>query len=242
MENVTKIEFEPFLLEEIVFLGIRQVELKGDDMSLYNHYREDKDPLYKLPADEHDKAFHELNIKYFSLLGYAEFVYKAIQGFPVFAKEIDKISFLKINKRIERGADIFFHSDDEKDHSAAKTVVFKILPDQFLNIDHLAMDFQKEFLHIHDMLDDEFGYEPSLNVKDANIMRYKLIQDRYTVLWQAYVDARLSARSRNYKCVDILPDMVRVFPDLTKEAVLNILNGLKSKKWTHSGLLGIANN
>ena len=234
--------FTPFLLEEVVFLGIRQVELKETDLSLYNRYQEEKDPLYQLPEDEQDKAFHELNIKYFSLLGYAEFIYKIIKEFPIFPEEIDKISFLKTNKRAEKGADLFFNTDNEMAYSAAKTVVFKILPDQFLNIEHLKIDFQNEFLHIHDMLDVEFGYEPSLNVKDENMMRYKLIQDRYMVLWQAYVDARLSVRYPDYKCVDIFPDMVCVFPDLSKEEVLNILDGLKCSKWTHSGLLNIAYN
>ncbi|MGR3176988.1 MAG: hypothetical protein ACUZ8E_02900 [Candidatus Anammoxibacter sp.] len=242
MESITKIEFAPFLLEEVVFLGIRQVELKGEDLSLYNSYQEDKDPLYQLPGDDQDKAFHELNIKYFSLLGYSEFIYNIIREFPIFSEKIDKISFLKTDKRKEKGADLFFHTDNEIAHGAAKTVVFKILPDQFLNIDHLKMDFQNEFLHIHDMLDVEFGYEPSLNVKDENMMRYKLIQDRYMVLWQAYVNVRLSGRCPDYKCVDIFPDMVRVFPDLPKEGVLTILDGLKCSKWTHSGLLNIANN
>ena len=103
MEDIVKIEFAPFLLEEIVFLGIRQIESKGVDLLLFNRYHEDKDPLYRLPGDEQDMAFHELNIKYFSLLGYSEFIYKAIQEFPVFSKKIDKISFLKTNKRTEKG-------------------------------------------------------------------------------------------------------------------------------------------
>ena len=121
-------------------------------------------------------------------------------------------------------------------------MVFKILPDQFLNLEHLTMEFQKEFLYIHDMLDVEFGYEPSLNVKDKNMMQYKLIQDRYIVLWQVYVDARLSGRYPDYRSVDIFPDMVRVFPDLSKEEVVSILDKMKYSKWTHAGLLNVANN
>lgn len=239
-KHIMKIEFLPFLLEEVVFLGIRQIESKGGDLSLYRRYQEEKDHLYELSGDEQDKAFHKLNKDYFSLLGYSGFLFKIIDEFPLLLKELDQISFLKANRRAEEGSDLFFQSDNGTGDDPVKTLVFKILPDQFLDIGILEIFFRREFFHVHDMLDTEFGYKPSLYQSDENMMRYRLVQDRYMVLWQAYVDIRLSERYPDYDPGEIFPEMVQVFSDLSRKEVARILDGLKVCKWTHSGLLNIA--
>lgn len=235
-----KIEFSPFLLEEVVFLGIREIESKGEDLALYERYQKDRDCLYELSGSEQDKAFQKLHIDYFSSLGYSELIFKMVQEFPLLSEDLDQISFMKANRRAEEGADLFFRTDNVGDSNAVATLVFKLLPDQFLNIEFLKMVFRREFLHAHDMLDVDFGYKPSIEPKDESEMRCKLIQDRYRVLWQAYIDIRLSERYSDYEPVDILPDMVKVFSGLSKQEVQNILSGLNGKKSTHSDLLKIA--
>ena len=240
-ENSVKIEVDPFLLDEIVFYGIRELESIGENMSLYNRYQNERDLLYDYPYEKQNKAFYELNVNFFSLLGHSDFLFKIVNEFPVLLKKVGLISFIKAQKRVEEGADLFFQTDNGMDGcNSVTTLVFKILPEKFLNKTSLKRFFRCEFLHMQDMLDDNFGYIPSLNIDDQTMMRSKLIQDRYRVLWQGYVDARLSERYPDFTPANITAGMLRVFPNLTQNEAEEILHGLKVRKWTHSSLLEIA--
>ena len=115
----------------------------------------------------------------------------------------------------------------------------------FVDIVQLKILFLREFLHIHDMLDPEFGYKPSLASLKLNVENkagYNLIQDRYRVLWQAYIDVRLSDKYPDYKPVGLLSHMSRVFPDFSEKENIEILEKLKTGRRTHSTLLDIAGN
>lgn len=240
-EKSVKIEIAPFLLDEIIFYGIRELELNGENMLLYNRYQKERDLLYDFPNDKQHKAFYKLNVDFFSLLGYLDFLFKIVNEFSILLKKVDLISFIKAEKRVEEGADLFFQTDKGiNDHNSATTLVFKILPEKFLNKTLLKTFFRCEFLHMQDMLDENFGYIPSLNADDQTMMRSKLIQDRYRVLWQGYVDARLSKKYSDFKSANIVTDMVRVFPDLSQNESEKILYGLKARRWTHNSLLEIA--
>ncbi len=221
-----------------MFLGIRQRELSGCDLPLCNSYQDARSGLYDLSQSEHDNALYELNRDFFSRLGYTKIIVEICQEFPLLRNKIDLISFLMTNKMPDVGADLFFCRDKTDKHDRA--LVFKILVNQFLDIKRLKTVFRREFLHASDMLDLEFGYDQSLDNENETVMRRKLIQDRYRVLWGAYVDFRLAKRFPDFEKADMAASIARVFSKLSQKEMLSILSRLEKDKWTHSGLLKVA--
>ncbi|GMW03182.1 MAG: hypothetical protein AMXMBFR84_43170 [Candidatus Hydrogenedentota bacterium] len=53
---------------------------------------------------------------------------------------------------------------------------------------------RRELMHIDDMLDPAFEYDPSLSQFFDECGMPNALRDRYRVLWDAYVDGRISAR------------------------------------------------
>ena len=221
-----------------MFLGIRQRELSGRDLPMCNSYQLARSSLYDLSQSEHDKAFYELNKEFISRLGYTEFIVETCLEFPLLHNNIDLISFLMAKKISDVGADLF--SCKDKPDKDGKTIVFKVMVKQLLDFKQLRMIFRREFLHINDMLDMEFGYDHSLGNEDETVMRRKLIQDRYRVLWGAYVDFRLAKRFSEYEKVNMIDSLGRVFPQLPQSEQLVMLSKLEKDKWTHGSLVQMA--
>lgn len=78
------------------------------------------------------------------------------------------------------------------------------------------LDFLRhELLHVADMLDAGFGYEPRA-LGDEGSARARLARDRYRALWDAWVDGRLARLGRASSGVraERLGDFARAFPAL----------------------------
>ena len=236
--EIIKIDFSALLLEEIVFLGIRQNELIGTDLALCDEYQNARSCLYDLHQSKQDKAFYELNKDFILRLGYIKCIVETCREFSLLQGKVGQISFFIANKISDVGADLFLCQG--KTDKCGNTVVFKVLVNQFLDIKLLKMIFRREFQHVNDMLDAEFGYDQSLDSENETMMRRKLIQDRYRVLWGAYVDFRLSKRFSEYKKGNMIDSMGRVFPQLPQSERLAILSRLENNKWTHGSLLKVA--
>lgn len=235
-----KVEFSPALIEEVVFLGMRHVELIGGNMQLYNNYQEQRSSTYELPVEERDKVFNEINLLYFSSLGYSSLIFTILQDFPLFEKKLGLVSFVKASKRAEEGADLFVNSNDEA--ALSKTLLFKIIPGLFLDIENSKINLNREFMHIHDMLDPEFNYKPSLEPGNMERPEYALLQDKYRLLWQVYVDVRMSQKFRKYTPLDFSVYLERLFPEIGKDLCGRVRVKFQEKKWTHSALLELARN
>lgn len=218
---------------------MRKVESDGSDSQLLCRYQKERESKYELPLDDRDKAFHELNLEYFSTLGYASLLFEMLQDFSLFAENLDLVSFVKASKRVEEGADLFVQQDDVGD--SIKTMFFKLMPEQFQHLKSLKMLLRREFLHVHDMLDPGFCYAPSLKTGNSVEMAERnLLQDRYRLLWHIYVNVRLSEKFVDYESWELLPQMRRVFPGLTQGEYSNMENNFKTRKWTHLELLSLA--
>jgi hypothetical protein len=57
----------------------------------------------------------------------------------------------------------------------------------------LADFLRHEFMHLHDMLDPSFGYTPELDLPGLNAAQKRLARERYRLLWDITIDARLAA-------------------------------------------------
>ncbi len=190
------IELDPLLLEEAVFLAMRCQEQTGDQ-ALYRQYRSRVDALYDLPGDRDvkDIAFRDVHAEFFGRLGLEQMLRSRLDEFPPLPQELDRIAFLKAASRKQEGGELFVRHDEKIDHRH-QTAVVRLRAEVFLEPDRLSMLLRRELSHIGDMVDPAFGYRPDLGETGDSVAQHNLIRDRYRVLWDLYVDARLVNTNR----------------------------------------------
>jgi hypothetical protein len=93
------------------------------------------------------------------------------------------------------GAELYITAEEpglkERDR---RTIVAQLTP-ELLSQPQLFLEFLRhEFLHLVDMLDPHFGYEPNFPKSDAGPAYDHFLQGRYSVLWDVTIDGRLYQR------------------------------------------------
>ncbi len=76
----------------------------------------------------------------------------------------------------------------------ARTVVIRVPAIAFARPDPLLAFLREELLHVSDMLDPAFGYEPDLADLTGEPAYLQLLRDRYRMLWKTTVQGRLCHR------------------------------------------------
>jgi len=76
----------------------------------------------------------------------------------------------------------------------SRTVQILLRPESLLDPAALLPFLRRELYHIADMLDPEFGYEPSLPPAEGGPTHDRLLKERYRVLWDTTIDGRMARR------------------------------------------------
>lgn len=239
-----RLEFDPQLIEESVFLALRQRERAGDG-EIVRVYRQEIDPLYTLPLNspERERGFQGLHRKFFSKLGLRNAVFEVLPRFQIMAEFLDCLVFLKAAKRRQEGAELFVRDERDLSNRTVRSGVVYVLPERFLEQEELKGFLIRELLHISDMVDPEFGYDPVLRLDEDFLPQENLIRDRYRILWEISIQKRLRGwRGGAGKDTERLQGLFRrVFANLprdTRDSLWFYLLG--SECLSHQVLLGIA--
>ncbi|MDP6116802.1 MAG: hypothetical protein QGF00_20050 [Planctomycetota bacterium] len=189
-----EIEYDPRLLESVVFLELRRRELAGDTDPA-RLYRERIDPLYELSPEDpnRESGFRDIHAESFRLLGMEQLVLDFLSEFPLVEEHVDRIVILKAPSRKEEGADMFVREDEGVgDHQ--RSTVLRLRAETFHEPERLSSLLRRELFHMSDMVDPAFGYGPDLSEGVETLAHENLIRDRYRVLWDTYIDGRLSRK------------------------------------------------
>jgi hypothetical protein len=122
--------------------------------------------------------------------------------------------------------------------------VISLEPRRLLDEEGLLAFLRHELFHIADMLDPVFAYEPRLPRGDLGPVHERLLQDRYRVLWDIYIDGRLvhknwapsSVRDRR------LEEFIRTFPMLADRVEDTFSFFFAGTSLTHADLVTFALN
>ncbi len=238
------IELDPQLLETVVFLEVRRREQLGEQ-AVYEDYRGRVDALYDMSADDEgrDIAFRDVHAEFFERLGFGEAIRSYIEEFPLLRQELDRITFLKAQSRKEEGADLFVRPDEGGGDLHHRTAVLRLRAETFLDTDKLSILLRRELYHVSDMVEPAFGYEPDLGDTGESIAQETLIRDRYRVLWNLYVDARLARAGRAPAAIlqrpqSLLEKAFDSLGDQNTKAIIETVSNATSL--THSDLLTLA--
>ncbi len=177
-----RIDFHPRLVERTVWAAL----CGQREMAAFQRGRE---PAYaKTDPDERDAAFTRVNSDWFLRLALDAPVRQAFSEQAAALSALLRVLFVPVDREADQGAELYVASAQER------SVVVSVRP-EVLAVPARALDFlRRELMHIADMLDPAFEYEPALPPQPAGPTLDRLLQDRYRVIWDCSVDGRLARR------------------------------------------------
>lgn len=231
------LEYEPALVEGAVLHALRGHREE-------RAFRRDRDRPYEVPDPEaREAAFRDLHAAWFERLGLGRAIVLAFYEQPAIGAATRGCRIATARSREEEGAELFVRPPGpglvERDR---RWVVVRLRPEALGASERLLRFLRHELLHIADMLDPHFGYEPRLRQPVADPVPERLLRDRYRVLWDATIDGRLVRAGLAPPSVraERLRDFVRAFPMLaarTEEAFTRFFDGAAC---THADLVAFA--
>jgi hypothetical protein len=226
------IEFHPRLVEESVWAAMR-------DHCGREEFHRQREALYELAdAEARERAFTELNASWFRRLGLGGPFRQALIEQRDVSGRVGRILAEPASVPGREGADLFVAGRDER------TVVISIRPESVLHPERLLDFLRSELLHVADMLDPSFGYSPRLPSHPGGPAHDRLLRERYRMLWECSVDARLLERgllprtSRERR----LGDFARVFACLGERTGECFERVLAASRPSHAELVTLASH
>jgi hypothetical protein len=179
-----RVEIHPRLVEESVWTALRA----RPERAAFHRMRA---PLYAVePPEVRDAAFERAHLDWFRRLGLVEPVSRAVGEQSDALRSVGRFLMLPARRTRDQAAELFVAAD------GGRTIVVAIRPEVLADARATLALLRRELLHVADMLDPEFRYEPRLPEQPAGPVHDRILQDRYRVLWSCSVEGRLAALGR----------------------------------------------
>ena len=180
------LEYEPDLVEAALL------------RALQNHpeervFRQQRDPLYEIEDPEAREAgFRALHVAWFARLGLGQVMHQALRERALILRHALGCKVTRARSARDEGAELFVAAPGEGVPTGERRrVVLRLRPERLAAAASLLDFLRHELLHIADMLDPAFGYQPALPPLDTGPTHERLLRERYRVLWDSRIDGRL---------------------------------------------------
>lgn len=211
-----------------------------------DRFRRTRNRIYQLEdVEEREERFRELHAHWFSRLYLGRPVTASLGEQPILVRETRRCCVLPAISSHDEGADL--HELRESPSHAAKAeraILVKLKPNRFLDPSSLQALLRHELMHIADMLDPRFGYQPVLPKSEAGSAYDHLVRDRYRVLWNTWIDGRLSRRGWAPEGIreKRLAECAATFSVSAEQARKKFQELFDSDSQTHTRLMALALN
>ncbi|MDA2933026.1 hypothetical protein MYX82_01645, partial [Acidobacteria bacterium AH-259-D05] len=225
-----RLEFDPRLMEEAVMLRSAGHPQEAE-------FRRSRNPIYGMrDAEERDAQFQQFHQRWFVRLDLGGNVMTALREQPLLMRNTRGCHVTYVPLQKAEGADL--HG------SSPRTIVLKLRPASLLEDSFLLGFLRHEFMHLADLLDPSFAYEANLPKSDTGPAHDNLIQERYRVLWDAWIDGRLLGRGWARKEVgqERLAEFKAAFPMLGESSEKIFSTWFEAPFHSHNDLLTFALN
>ncbi|MFQ5706952.1 MAG: hypothetical protein ACE5HO_05845 [bacterium] len=192
-----RIEYQPQLVEESV---LRAIAGHSDERL----FRKERNRLYELEdAEAREAAFHDLHTRWFKRLGLGRTFQQALEYWPILQTSTHKCLLVPARSKKDVCAEMYVAPKNSAlAERQRRSVVIQVTTELLCRPQQLLSFLRHELLHIVDMLDPDFGYEPNLPESEIGPTYDRFLQERYRVLWDITIDGRLHQKGW-------LPDSVR---------------------------------
>ncbi|OGW90583.1 MAG: hypothetical protein A3D28_00840 [Omnitrophica bacterium RIFCSPHIGHO2_02_FULL_63_14] len=178
-----EIQFDLALVEEAVFLELKRREASGD-RRLAETFHAQRSRLYDATgaADEREARFRQLAERCFYELGFSELVTKRFKECPLVAAQVQMATVQRVWSRKEERVELYVRPT---------TLLLGLQAARYLNRDELVAFLRYELMHISDMLDPSFAYEPHPEFGGECETEDDLTRERFRLLWNVWVAGRM---------------------------------------------------
>lgn len=238
MIEPTFLRYERRFIEDCVFVGVR-----GHAEERPYHYELDR--LYKIEEqEERERAFQNLNTRWFMRLGLAEPIEAAVSEQPLLFSSVSYCLVARAPGKKEEGAELFVAPKEDPGEGARPTVGILLRPQSLLDAARLLSFLRHELLHIADMLDPGFGYKPTLPEGEGGPTHNRLLKDRYRVLWDTTIDGCMVRRGWAPAALrtDRLAEFAHAFPVFGPETEQLFSHFFNGESHNHAQLVAFAQN
>jgi len=232
------IEWDPHLVEEAVLFAAEGRRVHG--------FRGERNRLYEIhDPEQRDVAFREFHADWFERLDLGKGIWHALQEQPLIPTSTRACIVVHSRGSRDEGAELFVSPAGEgTGETERRSVGIRLDPHRLLDEERLLAFLRHELFHIADMLDPAFAYEPRLPRGELGPSHERLLQDRYRVLWDIYIDGRLvhknwappSVRDRR------LQEFARTFPMLADRVEEAFSRFFDTTPLTHEDLVAFTMN
>jgi len=233
-----KLEFDPSLIEEVIFGELKAREGKGD-FSFTLEYHSRIDPVYEnFPSEERPSQFKKIEWDFFKKIESPKIIREIFDEFPELEGKVAGGVIAKAVNPFDEGSYLTKGMNQE---AGQKRIVVKLLPDRFQESSYLRKLIRHELMHASDMLSESYGYRDER--LGGNPMEESIVKERYSTFWDIFVDGRLIRKGREtiadreirYREFESLYKMI---PDEVKTAIFDVL--WQDEHLTHDKILGLA--
>ncbi len=173
------VEFHLRLVEEAVWAAILGRRVAGT-------FHRERERLYvETDPEARERLFARFYSGWFERLDLAEPITAALREQETVLAAARRILFGPATTETREGAELFVAGPGEF------SVVVTVRPQTLVDRTACLTLLRRELLHIADMLDPAFAYEPRLPASDVGPAHDRRLQERYRVLWDCSVDGRL---------------------------------------------------
>jgi len=181
-----RLHFDDDFLESAVFV-CASGRRKGVPSLLITRFQHEREKLYRIAdPDERNVAFFQLHLRWFREWDLENFLAKIAREFPELDPGLKLLAFRKARGKQDEAAELYVNPETGR-HGV---VAFRC--ERFEDDAALARFLRHELTHLHDMVTPAFGYAPELHVPGITATQHKLARERYRLLWDITIDARLA--------------------------------------------------
>ena len=241
-----ELRFDPALVEEAVFLELNRLTTAAGSHQMAASFHREREAVYELPdAQQRDTAFQQLARRYFHMLGLAELFTERLSEFPHVSAHVELIVVRRAWNRKDEQVELYVGRPGEARPTLhiSTTLFIGLQAIRCLDCGKLTAFLRHELMHVVDMLDPTFAYDPHVALGGECEPENELIRGRFRVLWDLWVHARM----RRHQWQTILDDDARERDVLRAFAFLSPLGqeGLvtavgQRDHWTQGELLALA--
>jgi hypothetical protein len=188
-KKTMQLQYDEDLIESAVLFSASGRNKNIEPLLLRRFHRE-RERLYSIAdPDERNAAFFQLHLSWFREWSLEKQLIDVLNEFPLVKKSVRLIAFRKSRGKKDEGSEMYVNE-------AGRHAIISLRPERFESENNLTAFLRHEFMHLHDMVDPDFGYSPQTDLRVSSPGQQRLALERYTVLWDITIDQRLLRQNR----------------------------------------------